>query len=440
MIERDRLTEHVNLATLKLELRRALRPLVLLAIGFAATAGAGYYILANINGGVGSTHTLRFDVADATGVVPGRAEVRFYGIAAGQVLNVQLKRGHAVLTASVADKFGPVYKNAQAAVRPNTALQDMYLDITDRGTSNAGVAGPNYVVPLSQTQSPVNLADVLNTFGPDVRTQLYNLIDQFGNGLADHGVDLRRAFVLLAPFLQVAGNVSHQLAVRASLTKELVHNAATLSGVLASRSISLHQLISAGTKSLEALSTQGGTPLRQTIALLPRFVSTAHAILETITTLNPVLARALVNLRPVVRDLPSGLSNLRALAASADPAVRRLQAPVSSLVPLANQLQPFSADLSTALQRISPQVPDVNTITQDAANCIPWIDEFWNWDASMSKWHDALGEMVRGNVHIGFYSIPTFKPANYTYGYQCAGGAPIGAVPTPKYDGPAPAP
>ena len=67
----------------------------------------------------------------------------------------------------------------------------------------------------SQTQSPVNLADVLNTFQPDVRAQLYNMLDQLGNGLQDRGAYLRRAFALLAPFLQVAGNAAGQLAVSA---------------------------------------------------------------------------------------------------------------------------------------------------------------------------------------------------------------------------------
>ena len=45
---------------------------------------------------------------DATGVVPGRAEVRFYGIEAGEVQNVQLTGGHAVLTATVA-QTAPVF-------------------------------------------------------------------------------------------------------------------------------------------------------------------------------------------------------------------------------------------------------------------------------------------------------------------------------------------
>jgi hypothetical protein len=82
----------------------------------------------------------------------------------------------------------------------------------------------------------------------------------------------------------------------------------------------------------------------------------------------------------------------------------------------------------------------VNAVTNDASKCTAQLNEFWNWDASMSKWHDNLGEMVRGDVHVGFFTIPDVKPRNYVYGSQCDGSAPIGAVPTPKYNGPPPAP
>jgi ABC-type transporter Mla subunit MlaD len=440
MLDRRRLTEHVNLSTLRLEVRRALQPVAILAVGFLAAVAAGLFILNNINGGIGSTRTMRFEVADATGVVPGRAEVRFYGIQAGQITDVQLQHGHAVLTATVADKFGPVYRNAIAEVRPNTALQDMYLDVVSRGTPSAGMTGSGYVVPLSQTQSPVNLADVLDTFQPDVRTQLNNLLDQFGNGLQDRGADLRQGFITLAPFLQIAGKVSAQLAARAQLTKDLVHNTAVLSTVLASRSTQLHQLITSGTATLEALSTEGGAPLQELIHSVPPLLNAAQPALQNVESLTPNLDRAVTALEPVADRLPSGLANLRTLARSATPAVRRLDPAVTQLLPLADRLQPFSNDLGGALNEISPQISDVNTVTQDAADCIPWIDEFFNWDASISKFSDSLGPMPRGNAHFGFYSVTPVKEPNYTYGYQCAGGKPILGVPTPKYAGPPPAP
>lgn len=441
MIDRTRVTDRVNVQTLRLELRRALQPLIMLAVGFAVAIVAGYYIVQSINGGIGSTHQMRFEVADATGVVPGRAEVRFYGIHAGQISGAKVAHGRAIITVNVADKFGPVFRDATAAVRPNTALQDMYLDITSRGTRSAGVAGPNYVIPIDQTHSPSNLADVLNTFQPDVRTRMYDLIDQLGNGLADRGADLRQAFVLLAPFLRIAGNVSQQLAARTSLTKQLVHNTAQLSNVLASRSTELRQLVTQGTATLGALSTEGGAALRADIAQLPGMLHVTQTILNSADGLFPALDKTIGVLEPVANELPSGLTNLQNLAASANPAVVRLQRPVQQLVPLADQLQPFAANLAGALRQIRPQISTVDTATTDLADCTTELNEFFNWDASMSKWVDQQGPMVRGNGNFGFYTVPTVKDRQYGYRKQCAPGAPpLGEEPTPKFNGPAPAP
>jgi ABC-type transporter Mla subunit MlaD len=442
VIDHDRITERVNIATLKLELKRALKPLIVMAIGLAATAAAADYILTNINGGIGGTNSVQFEVADATGVVPGRAESRFYGIEAGLITNAEREHGHAVLTATIATKLGPIYRNAQAELRPNTALQDMYLDVTDRGTPSAGIAGPNDVIPMSQTQSPTNLADVLDLFQPDVRTQLNNILNDLGNGLQDRGADLRQAFIELAPLLTIAGNLSHQLADRATLTKQLVHNTAILSAVLASRSTQLHQLVTSGTSTLESLSTEGGVPLSETIDRLPATLAQIQSTLTGVDTLLPAVDHAIVNLTPVADRLPSGLTSLRALGISADPAMRKLETPVAKLLPLADQLQPFSNDLAGALQAIAPQVQDVNTATFAASHCTKQINQYMNWDASaMSKLSDSQGSMVRGNANFGFYADPTFKQSNFMAGTRCAPNTTtLGAVPTPKYDGPAPAP
>ena len=444
MIDRSRVTERVSASTLKLELRRAIQPLIVLAVGFAVAGAAGYYIVNSINGGIGGTHQMMFSVSDATGVVPGRAEVRFYGIQAGTVDNAQSEHGQAVLTVSVANKFGAVYKNATAAVRPNTPLNDMYLDITSRGTPSAGVAGPNFVIPISQTTSPTNLADVLNAFQPDVRTQMYNLIDQLGNGLADRGSYLKQAFVELAPFLKIAGTVAGQLAVRSTLTKELVHNAAVLSNVLSSRSTQLHQVVTRGVSTLESLSTETGRPLQQAITNLPGTLDSAERILTAANTLMPRAATAVSALLPVANELPQGLTNLQNLARSANPAVVKLETPVQRLVPLANALQPFASHLSSSLNLIKPQVSDVNTMTTGLADCTTEINEFFNWDLSMSKWVDELGPMVRGNANFGFYTAPGVNnDQQYGYRPQCyqgASGNPIGREPTPKFNGPPPAP
>jgi ABC-type transporter Mla subunit MlaD len=436
VINRDRMSERVSPSLLKIELKRATRPLIVLALGFGVALLAGQYILSNINGGVGGTHTIKVQVADATGVVPERAEVRFEGIAAGLVQTVDLVGGHAVLTATVANKFGPIYKNATAAVRPNTALQDMYLDITNRGTPSAGKLGSSYVLPISQTQSPVNLSEVLNVFEPGIRAHMYNVLNELGNGLQDRGAMLRRAFVDLAPLLRIAGNVSGQLAVRADLTKQLVHNAGTLSDVLSQRSSQLRTVVLAGTKTLQALSTQGGVPLQQTLNELPGTLATIPTTATDIDGLLVNLDPAVTRLYPVADKLPSSLADLRSLATSADPAVRALRTPVAKLVPLSNQLKPFSGDLANSLTAISPQTPRVNHVTTEVAGCplVPYA--FFNWTSSVLKFWDAYGAYPRGDFGFGLYTNSLYKDPNVIAGPTCAGGTTIGNVPTPGSSGP----
>jgi ABC-type transporter Mla subunit MlaD len=439
MIQRDRMTERISPSLLRIEMKRAARPLIMLAIGFGVALLAAQYILSNINGGVGATRTIKVQVADATGVVPQRAEVRFEGIGAGTVQNVDLAGGHAVLTATVATKFGPIYKNATIAVRPNTALQDMYLDVISRGTPGAGSLTSRDVVPVDQTQSPVSISDVLNVFQPGVRAHMYNVLNQLGNGLQDRGAMLRRAFVDLAPLLRIAGRVSDQLAVRAEVTKQLVHNAGTLSSVLAQRTGQLQNVVLAGTKTLQALSTQGGVPLQQTLAELP---GTLAAIPRTTDAVNRLLVRldpAITALNPVADRLPSALADLRSFAASANPAVVALRTPVVRLVPLSRQLKPFSAALASSLTEIKPQTGYVHSVTTDLVACKQTLYEFFNWNASVFKFQDPFGTYSRGDFGFGVYTVPTMKDPQVIAGPGCAGGVTIGGVPTPAVGMPTPA-
>jgi ABC-type transporter Mla subunit MlaD len=438
VIDRERLTERMNLSLLRLELRRATRPLIILAIGFGVALFAGQYILNNVRGGIGGTHTMNFEVADATGIVPGRAEVRFQGIAAGLINGVQLVNGHAVVTASVANKFGSVYRNATAAVRPNTALQDMYLDVLNRGTPSAGTPTSSYVIPLSQTTSPVNLSEVLNQFQPGVRAHLYNMLNELGNGLADRGAYLRRAFVDLAPFLKIAGQISTELAAHTDYTKQLIHDATALSSILAQRSRQLHSLVVSGTSTLEALATAGGRPLQETIHQLPPTLSVLAPTLSDIDGLLPNLNRAVVDLGPVADRLPSALPALKSFAKSADPAVTALQGPVIKLAPLAQSLTPFSTNLARSLAAIAPQTGYVDRITLDVSRCPKQLDEFFNWTQSVGKYYDAFGSYPRAAFAFGFYTLPTDTNRKQVAPIkQCSGGSlPIGGIPTPLPPGP----
>jgi ABC-type transporter Mla subunit MlaD len=430
MIERGRLTERITPALLRLELRRSARPLIVLAIGIVVAVYCGQYILSHIRGGVGPTHAIHLDVADATGVVPGRAEVRFKGIQAGVVGSVGLSGGHRVIVANVADKFGPIYRNAEIVVRPNTALQDMYVDIVNRGTPAARIAGSGYVFPRSQTQTPVNVADVLDAFDPAVRAHLYDVLDQLGNGLQDRGAMLRRAFMDVGPLLSAASRMSAQLARRGELTRQLVHNTSVLSQVLARRTGQLRTLLISGSDTLAALSNRDGTDLEATLRRLPPTFDAISGSFSAVDRLLPDLNDALIRLAPVANALPSSLHALRSLSASADPALRALRTPVTKLVPFAVAIPPVAGQLGSALRLLAPQVADISHVTDDLVECPQVPYAFFNWTASLGKYIDTYGSIPRGDIAVGLDSTTVLKDPNIVPAKSCAGGTTIGSAPT----------
>ena len=137
----------------KLELRRSAGPgllYLLLVIGGLATAAD---IISNLTGTKpwDSYKVYRASFTDVKGVIPGSTSLRIAGVEVGTVTGANLVGGHPVLTLSLQSRYAPLYRNAQVRIRPVTPLEDMYVDITSRGTPNAGVLGGNAVLPTSDT-------------------------------------------------------------------------------------------------------------------------------------------------------------------------------------------------------------------------------------------------------------------------------------------------
>ena len=210
MIEvRDYRTERINRARLSLELRRALQSGIIVAVALVVGAGIALHIAHSIGSTIGlSTQSVGFRVTNANDVVAQSDEVRYLGIPVGRVTSVQMDGTQPVITASFNTQYGHIYRNATAIVRPNTALEDMYVDIVNPGTPSAGLASTSHPLGVNQVDTSVNLDDVLNTFNTDTRASLRSLLSNLGNGLADRGASLRDAFVAAVPFVQLAGRVS----------------------------------------------------------------------------------------------------------------------------------------------------------------------------------------------------------------------------------------
>ena len=71
-------------------------------------------------------------------VVPGQGQtVNMAGVKVGEVGEVNLEDGRAVVQMRIKDEYKPIYKDATILLRPKTGLKDMYLSL-DPGTEQAG--------------------------------------------------------------------------------------------------------------------------------------------------------------------------------------------------------------------------------------------------------------------------------------------------------------
>lgn len=424
---RRRITSGLNRTRLKLEARRAVRPLLVIGLGVIGMLGGALYLMTNLTTTFGQgTHKVRFALNDATAVKPGIADLRYRGIRAGSIDELERVDGQLVATASIADEYGPLYRDAEAQLRPATPLQDIYLDIVDPGTPEAPRLG-NGVLAATQTETPVNINDVLGVLQANERTRLRELLDNLGNGLSDRGADLRAAVVQVTPLLQTAARITDELRAKGTATRRLVDNAAILTEELGRREVELRTLVREGAATFGTLQ-EGSEDVERTLAeLAPTFDS----IDSSFTALRGVLGdvdTAVTDLYPVADRLPAALDTIGRLSAVLGPAARELQEPVGKLVPFTRALRPVATQLSATTNALRPQIPAFDKTTHTLAECERGITGFFQWNTSLTKFGDVLGPVPRGTLAIGGPDTGT-EPAKRKPGINCAGGETIGGRP-----------
>ncbi|WP_354698883.1 hypothetical protein DSM112329_04581 [Paraconexibacter sp. AEG42_29] len=431
---RDRITEGLNATRLRLESKRSLPSLPPILLGVIATLVGGALLFSQLTPTLfKSTREVNVEIDDAFGVLAGVNQVRYRGVPAGTIKKIDRRGTQLVLKLSVRKDF-PIYKDARAELRPETPLNDMYLDFVDPGTKAAGELKSGDALPEPRTASNVKINEVLNALQPNTRVRMEQLLDNLGNGLKDRGAGLRNAVAEFTPFVAEAGRISSAVAKHERLMKRLVHNAGILTTALGERQKQVRTLVTAGSATLGALQ-EGSPDLNQTLAELPSTVNEINASFAAVRGVLGDVDTAVTDLGPVADQLPNALKDVRALNDVLGPAARRLQSPVTKLTPLATSLRPVASDLRASVVALRPQTDSINKITDGLTKCEQGVIGFFQWNSSLSKFGDLTGPIPRGNLAVGVpdvtSSLPTRTPVQ-----NCAGGKTVrGAVPTTGDEG-----
>lgn len=388
---------------LKLELKRAAGPGVLYILLVIGGLLVGAYIISNLTGTKpwDSYATYRVAFTDVKGVQAGSTPVRIAGVNVGTVTGDKLVDGRPVLTLSLQQQYAPMYRNASVRIRPVTALEDMYVDITSRGSKSAGVLKRNQILPATQTTSPVEVGMVLDAFNTDTRQRLATLLDQLGAGLSDGGAKLRASFEAIAPFLVVADKMSSALAARHLELARLVHNFSGLSQELALRDTQLSGFVRSANSTLATLASDNA-PFAATIQDLPGTLASMSSAFTKLRTAEDSLDPALRSLGPVASALPSGLDALSKFSIHATPALNALRPAVGQVRQLAQVLEPTSRALAGTFTQLHPEAPQLDRITRLAAKpaCLTYIGQFLNRVISLTKFGDGKNNVANARADV----------------------------------------
>jgi phospholipid/cholesterol/gamma-HCH transport system substrate-binding protein len=251
------------------------------------------------------TFELKTELSTAQAVTPGQGQtVNVAGIKVGDITDVELEDGHAVVTMLIEDRYdGLIKDDASVLVRPRTGLQDMTLEV-DPGTEKAEPLEEGDVIGEESTLRSVNPDEFLAALDGDTRDYLKLLVQGGSEGLAGNGEE---ASALLRRFSPLSKYV------------------ASLNGALAKRADAIRRSITSFKQVSEAL---GSSDTR-----LGDFVSSSNDVLSA-------FARQEASLRETFQELPSTLTETREAVISGDAFAQELGPAATALIPSAKALKP----------------------------------------------------------------------------------------------------
>jgi phospholipid/cholesterol/gamma-HCH transport system substrate-binding protein len=411
------------------QIRKQLSVFVALLLLLVVALGIGGYILSNQRFYLPAWfpvlgtdfYEVEAELPTAQAVVPGQGQtVNIAGVKVGEVGEVTLEEGRAVVVMRIRDEFKPVYRDASVLLRPKTGLKDMFLAL-DPGTESAGELREHGRIHVANTLPDVNADEILAQLDADTRDYLRILLDAGGTAFDDQASgsagrfkqtaeqDLREAFKRFEPTARDGERFTRLLIQRRGNIKRVIHNFQLLSTALAKRDKQLASLVDSANANFEAFASEEDS-LRAALREFPGALSQTETTLRKAGGLADELGPALQRLRPFARELAPALRRTRPFFKETTPIIR------DQIRPFARDVQPTIRDLRRATEDLSVATPALtrsfkvlnrffNTLAfNPPGETEPFL--FWSaWGAhaGATLWalQDAHGPVRRGVVLVG---------------------------------------
>ncbi len=354
------------------------------------------------------------ELSSAQAVTPGQGQtVNVAGVEVGEISQVRLEQGRAIVTLKLKEDSVPVYNDASVLLRPKTGLKDMVAELTP-GTPDAGELEEGQRIPIGQTLPDVNLDEILASLDADTRTYLQLLLSDGGDALGGNGRALANTIRRFEPTARDTRRIAGRLAKRRENIKRAIHSFSLVVDELGSKDDQLAQFVDSSNAVFAALADQDAN-LRATLEELPSTLAATNSALGKTTTLADELGPTLEALRPGARALGPALVETRPFLIETTPVIRDEIRPfVRASRPAVTELRPALRDLSAVQPDLSTTFRVVNRLLDTLAYNPPGATQegflFWaSWlnhlGPAIFSNQDAQGLIRRGVVVIGCQSL-----------------------------------
>jgi phospholipid/cholesterol/gamma-HCH transport system substrate-binding protein len=298
-----------------------------------------------------ATFELQAEFSTAQAVVAGQGQtVRVSGVRIGDVGDVKLKDGKAVVTMQIDPQYRRmIHTDATALLRPRTGLKDMFVDLRP-GSDEAPLAEPGWTLPISATAPDVNLDEVLSMLDSDTRDYLRMLISDAGRGLEGRGPDLREVFRRFEPTHRDLARVNTAVATRRQNLRRLITSLDRLNGELASKGKDLTGLVASSQAVLHQFAGEQAN-VSTAVQELPAALRQTTDTLGRVQRFAEVLRPTAEHLVPAAKALPAANAAVIPLAKEGTPLLR------DDIRPFVREARPVVRDLRPSAKRLADSTP-----------------------------------------------------------------------------------
>jgi phospholipid/cholesterol/gamma-HCH transport system substrate-binding protein len=345
------------------------------------------------------------DFPAAPGISPGNGqEVRIAGVNVGDIVGAQVgPNGIARLTLSL-EPGHQLYRNATLVLRPKSPLNEMYVTINP-GAPPAAQLSSGYEFPVTSTERPVEVDEVLDHLDDNARAMLTSLLAESDVALASAPANLPAGLEATRRVGNDLKPVAEQLAVRRELIRRMISALGQIAQAVGGDDQRLRTLAAGLQTTLHSLG--GHQPqIDQTLAQLPGLIASLHRSTAAVQDLSGQLDPTLHDLTRASDQLPDALRRLQGTVGKLDDTVHAARPFMRELRPVVADLRPFVGDLNTALPELHDSTRRLDPLTNALLPYLPDVGAFTVQTRSLVSTTDANGGVLRALAPISNQSAP----------------------------------